>query len=158
MIFCNKKDLGRYLGLHPNLDTALRYLMREDLGALPLGKTLIDGDAVFVNRSDYETVGESVFEGHAAYADIHVVLEGEEAIGVSDVSVLKEIERKPEKDFIGFAGEFQSVNVLRPGDALIVFPEDAHSPKRISGDAPCRVKKVVFKVLLACEPSCVQAS
>ena len=149
MIFCKIKNLDRYLGLSENLDTAIRYLLENDLNGLAMGRNEIDGDAVFINRSDYDTVKECIIEGHIRYADIHIVLEGEEAIHVADVSTLKEIERKEEIDYIGFSGSFQSINILRPGDALIVFPEDAHSPMRISGDAPCRVRKAVVKFLLS---------
>ncbi len=147
MILCKKKDLGRYLGLGAHLDTAIRYLMTHDLSKLAFGKTSIDADAVFINRFEYDTVSEPITEGHLRYIDIHVVLEGEEAVAVADASTLTEIERNEETDYIGFTGAFQSMNTLRPEDVLIVFPEDAHSPKRISGASSCHVQKAVFKVL-----------
>ena len=147
MIFCKKKDLPRYLGLSKHLDTAIRFLMETDLNTLQPGKSIIDGEAVYVNRFDYDTVPEPITEGHLSYIDIHTVLEGEEITAVADTSTLTEIERKEDEDYIGFSGSFQSLNTLRPGDVLIVFPEDAHSPKRISAAGPCHVKKAVIKVL-----------
>lgn len=111
-----------------------------------MGRTAIDGENVYVNRFDYETGPEAITEGHLRYIDIHVVLEGEEQIGVADVAALEEIERKADEDYIGFRGPFQSVCVMRPGDVLVTFPEDAHSPKRQNG-SPCHVKKAVVKVL-----------
>lgn len=148
MIFCKRKNLERYLGLSKNLDTALRFLMETDLGCLKMGKNVVDGDAVYVNRFDYDTVAEPITEGHLRYIDIHVVLEGEEVVAVSDTSTLTEIERKEDEDYIGFQGKFQSLNTLRPEDVLICFPEDAHSPKRICGTSSCHVKKAVVKVLI----------
>lgn len=146
MIFCKLDRLGRYCGLSPHLDAAIRFLEEQDLRALPMGRTAIDGENVYVNRFDYETGPEAITEGHLRYIDIHVVLEGEEQIGVADVAALEEIERKADEDYIGFRGPFQSVCVMRPGDVLVTFPEDAHSPKRQSG-SPCHVKKAVVKVL-----------
>ena len=148
MIFCKQKDLNRYLGLSHHLDTAIRFLSEADLQTLAMGKNVIDGEAVYVNRFDYDTVIDPITEGHLRYIDIHVVLEGEEIVAVSDPSVLTEIERKEDEDYIGFQGKFQSMNILRPGDVLICFPEDAHSPKRICGAESCHVKKAVVKVLI----------
>lgn len=146
MIFCKLTRLGRCRGLSPHLDAAIRFLEEQDLRALPMGKTVIDGENVYVNRFDYETGPEAITEGHLRYIDVHVVLEGEEQIGVADVAALEEIERKADEDYIGFRGPFQSVCVMRPGDVLVTFPEDAHSPKRQNG-SPCHVKKAVVKVL-----------
>lgn len=146
MILCKNKDLPRYLGLSENLDTAFRFLMETDLSTLHIGKNIIDSDAVFVNRFDYDTVPDPITEGHLHYADIHVVIEGEEIVAVADVSTLKEIFRDEEADDLHFEGGFQSLNTLRPGDVMVVFPEDAHSPKRISGEKSCHIKKAVIKV------------
>ena len=41
-----------YKGLHPNLDTAIEWLNSHTLDALENGKTIIDGDKVFVNVMD----------------------------------------------------------------------------------------------------------
>lgn len=148
MIFCKKKDLSRYLGLGKHLDTAIRYLIDHDLSELKMGKNVIDGDAVFINRFEYDTVSSPITEGHLRYIDIHLVLDGEETVSTADVSTLTEIERKETEDYIGFSGDFQSNNILKPGDVLIVFPEDAHSPKRMIGKSSCHVQKAVVKVLL----------
>lgn len=147
MIFCKHKDLDRYLGLSHNLDTAIRFLLEKDLQTLQMGKNAIDGDSVYINRFDYDTVLDPITEGHLRYIDIHVVLDGEEIVAVSDTTTLTEIERKEDEDYIGFQGKFQSMNILRPGDVLICFPEDAHSPKRICGTTSCHVKKAVVKVM-----------
>ncbi len=146
MIFCKLDRLGRYRGLSPHMDAAIRFLEKQDLSALPMGKTAIDGENVYVNRFDYETGPEAITEGHLRYIDVHVVVEGEEQVGVADVTALCEIERNEAEDYIGFDGPFQSACVLRPGDVLVTFPEDAHSPKRQNG-SPCYVKKAVIKVL-----------
>lgn len=146
MIFGRLDRLDRYRGITPRLDKALDFLKTQDLAALPMGKTVVDGDEIFINRFDYETAQTSITEGHMAYTDIHVVLAGEEQIGVADVAVLQQTDRRDEEDFLGFSGPFTSMCTMRPGDFLISFPEDAHCPKLwVSG--PCGVKKIVVKVL-----------
>ena len=52
MICDTLQHLGRYRGLHPNLDTAIDYLLTHDLAALPLGRTEVDGEKVFINVMD----------------------------------------------------------------------------------------------------------
>lgn len=146
MIFGRLNRLDRYRGLSPALDTAIDFLSTQDLSTLAMGKTVIDGDTVFVNRFDYVTAPDNITEGHLRYIDLHVVLEGEENIGVADVAALCETDRNEAEDFLGFSGAFTAVCTLRPGDFLITFPEDAHSPK-LQVHAPVAVKKAVFKIL-----------
>ena len=145
MIYGKLNHIGRYRHLNGALDQAIDFLMTQDLGALPMGKTVVDGEKVYVNRFDYETGPRGITEAHFDYIDIHVVMEGEEKIGVADVSDLTENNRNEEEDFLGFEGPFRSICTMGPGDFLIVFPEDAHSPKLVSA-AACKVKKVVMKV------------
>lgn len=146
MIFCKLDQLDRYAGLSKHLDRAIRFLQEGGLEHLHMGRSEVDGGAVFVNRFAYDTEADPITEAHLDYIDIHAVLEGEEQVGVADVSALREIERREEEDYIGLTGEFQSMCTLRPGYVLIAFPEDAHSPKRrLHG--PCRVEKAVVKVL-----------
>lgn len=146
MIFCKLDQLGRYRGLSRHLDTAIRFLEEGGASRLAMGRNEVDGEAVYVNRFDYDTAEEAITEGHLRYIDVHVVLSGQEEIGVADVSTLREVERKEEEDYILFSGPSQCVCVMKPGDVLITFPEDAHSPKRRNGP-PCHVEKAVIKVL-----------
>lgn len=147
MIYTKKQELSRYLGISPAMDTAIRYLETADLCSLTMGRNEIDGDRVFVNRFDYQTMPreQAMWEGHIQYADIHVLLSGREQIGVSHVSGLTETVRKPEEDFVGFTGPVQTWVTMTPEDILIVFPEDIHMVKVQSGDS-CPVEKACFKV------------
>ena len=47
------ENLNRYRGLHKNLETAIDYLtayyVAHDLSDLPLGRTEVDGENVFIN-------------------------------------------------------------------------------------------------------------
>ena len=145
MIYCKLNRLDRYWGLDRNLDTAIEFLKTHDLMLLPAGKTAIDGDAVYVNRFDYETVTEGVVEAHLKNIDIHAVLEGEEQVGVTDAAALRVKKRNEAGDLIDSALPFRCLCKLQPGDILIVFPEDAHCPK-LCCESSGRVKKAVLKV------------
>ena len=48
-----------YKGLHPNLDTAIEWLNSHTLDALENGKTIIDGDKVFVNVMDADQLRQA---------------------------------------------------------------------------------------------------
>lgn len=147
MIHTKRKYLYRYLGQSEALDKAIRYLQTADLRTLAKGRNEIDGDNVFVNRFDYQTMPQeqAIWEGHIRYADIHVLLSGREKIGVTNVELLKETIRKPEEDFVGFEGSVQSWFPMTPEDILIVYPEDIHMVKVMDGDSAL-VEKACFKV------------
>ncbi len=147
MIYVKKKNLHRCLGLSQAMDTAIRHLQSTDLTTLAQGRNEIDGDTVFVNCFAYETMPQeqAFWEGHIQYADIHVVISGKEKIGVANVDTLKQTAVKPEEDFIGYEGSAETWLSMTPGDALIVFPEDAHMVKVNDGETS-QVQKACYKV------------
>lgn len=147
MIYTKRKNLSRYLGQSPALDTAIRYLQTADLSTLVKGRNEIDGDRVFVNRFDYQTMPreQAIWEGHIRYADIHVLLSGHEKIGVTNVDSLTQTVCKPEEDFVGFEGEVLSWLPMTTEDILIVYPEDIHMVKVMDGES-VTVEKACFKV------------
>lgn len=147
MIYTKLNNLHRYLGMSEAMDTAIRYLQTADLRTLVKGRNTIDGDTVFVNRFDYQTMPQeqAIWEGHIRYADIHVLLSGREKIGVTNAGLLTETVRKPEEDFVGFEGDVLSWFPMSTEDILIVFPEDIHMVKVMDGESAL-VEKACFKV------------
>ena len=146
MIYGKCSQLERYLGLCPALDTAIRYLARADLSGLAPGRNEVDGENVFVNRLDYQTIPQeqAAWEGHARYGDIHIMISGRERIGVSHVSQLARTAEREADDFLGFEGPVRVSCPMEEGDALIVFPEDAHMVK-VQLDRPMPVSRAVVK-------------
>ena len=69
-----------YKGLHPNLDKAIDWLNSHTLDALENGKTIIDGENVFVNvmDADLRDADGAAFEYHRRYADLQIDLNGSE--------------------------------------------------------------------------------
>ena len=55
MICDTLQHLTRYKGLCKNLDTAIDYLLTHDPASLPLGRTEVDGEEVFINTMDATT-------------------------------------------------------------------------------------------------------
>ena len=149
MIYTKRSHLSRYLGLCPALDIAIRYLEKTDLAGLAPGRNEVDGDGVFINRLNYETIPEdqAAWEGHARYGDIHIMISGRERIGVSDAGTLTRTAHKEEEDFVGFEGPVRVWYPMEKDDVLIVFPEDAHMVKvRLGESMPVSRAVVKFKL------------
>ncbi len=131
MILDSLQNITRYKGIHPNLDTAIAYLERTDLRSLPLGRTDIDGDKVFVSLSKPQLGDNKTWEKHRLYADIQIALEDGENIAWAD-----------EKDLQCFSvydaekGDIQLSEDPTPGVVCAIkkdhfglyFPHDAHRP------------------------------
>ena len=147
MIYTKRKNLHRYFGISDAMDTAIRHIQSADLTQLVKGRNSVDGDQVFINRFDYQTMPQeqAIWEGHIQYADIHVLLSGQEQIGVTNIEALQETVRKVDEDFVGFAGDVQSWFPMTTEDILIVFPEDIHMVKVIHGESTL-VEKACYKV------------
>lgn len=149
MIYVKRAHLDRFLGLCPALDTAIRHLAQADLSALAPGRNEVDGDEVYINRLDYATIPEeqAAWEGHARYGDIHIMIAGQERIGVSDTSQLTPTVQKEAEDFLGFEGPVRVWYPMEADDVLIVFPEDAHMVKvELGGAMPVSRAVVKFRV------------
>ena len=131
MIYTDKKQIRQYLGMDKNLDTAIRYIAEHKMEELNDGRNEIEGDRVFVNRFRYETLPETEtsFESHLAYVDIHLVLEGNEIIGVTPVDDLTVTRTDLEADQVDCFGEIAVKLPLESSKILILF----NKPCVISG-------------------------
>ncbi len=146
MIYTDMEHLARYLGISAALDTAIKHLMGYRPEELTPGRNEVDGDQVFINRFHYTTMPleEAAFEAHEAYADIHLVLEGREYIGVTPLSRLNVTGEDKESDNIECSGPVETLVPMEPGKVLIVFPEDVHLVK-IADGGTAHVEKEVVK-------------
>ena len=150
MIYAKNADALAYRGIHPNLDLALEHITPEFLAALRDNQRVeLKGDLVYCTRFTYETIPqeESFFEAHRRYLDIHIMLQGEERVDVNRPEELTLTQVQEENDFYAYQGESWHSTVLRPGEFLVVFPEDAHRIKVQVGEAKT-VSKAVFKVCI----------
>ncbi|MEZ3478864.1 MAG: YhcH/YjgK/YiaL family protein [Lachnospiraceae bacterium] len=147
MIYTEIANIGHYQGLGKYLDKAVAYLGSHPLEGVKAGHYDIDGNMVYMNVFDYETIPEegAFFEAHKKYADIHMTVTGEEIVGVSDLSKVSVKSFDEEKDLMEVDGPVEHYIKLIPGKALITLPEDAHKVKLAVG-SPSAVKKAVIKV------------
>ena len=80
MVTDSLQNLEQYRGLHKNMDTVIDFLKKCDLTALPDGKTVIDGERVFVNvmEADLREAEGAEYEYHKRYADLQIDISGSE--------------------------------------------------------------------------------
>jgi len=149
MIYTEIANIRHYHGLSEYLDKAVDYLSSHPLEGLSAGHYEIDGNMVYMNVFDYETIPEegAFFEAHKKYADIHMTVTGQEIVGVSDMSRVSIKSFDEQKDLLEVEGPVEHYIKLVPGKALITLPEDAHKVKLASG-TPSAVKKAVIKVYM----------
>ena len=145
MICDTLQHLGRYKGLHKNLDTAIDYLLTHDLSALPLGRTEVDSDNVFINTMDaaLQPHEGSHPEYHRVYADLQLDLTGGEGWGYATVPGP---EVKPFTGDIGFQDSPDAVaGSMGEGRFVLFFPLELHRPGIAWSDCTA-VRKAVVKI------------
>lgn len=123
----------------------LDFIKNNDLSSMELKTYELDGDKVFCNLAEFETVAADTkeFEAHKEYCDIHYIVKGKERIDFGITSRMKAGEYKP--DIMFLEGEGNGEAILEEGDFIICFPEDAHKPG-IFIEKPSSIRKALFKV------------
>lgn len=117
---------------------------------LPAGKYEIDGTLVYASIFCYDTVTgkEGIFEAHKKYADLQILLQGSEQVGIV---MSDNLQVKTPYDAVGDAilyhpGSVQySKVVLQPGYFVLLLPRDIHMPG-LATQVPGLVKKIVIKI------------
>lgn len=148
MILTTLNDCERYASLNPLFKALFDYVKTHDLLNAPLGRIEIDGDRLFINNSLATAVKKEnqVLEMHRRYIDVHFLLEGSETVGWKPLASLNNISKEydEEGDF-ALSDDAPTTYVdMKPGDVLIVWPEDPHAP--IIGDG--QIRKLIGKVIV----------
>jgi len=124
----------------------------ENAHNLSAGKYEIDGKSVFASIFCYTTgtAKKDVFESHRKYADLQLVLRGEEQIGITQSDNLQEnAPYDADGDTILYnpsTTQYSKV-LLFPGYFALLLPRDIHMPG-IASQIPCPVIKVVIKIAI----------
>ena len=147
MIFGNKNQLNEFSFIEEKLKQCFEYANTHDLSKFENGCYEIDGKDCFVNIVEYTTTTpeERFWESHKVYLDVHMVFRGSEQIDLNFVQNMREIEWKESEDMLLLEGEKNASVILRDGDFLILYPQDAHRTS-VAVDAAEKIKKAVFKV------------
>ena len=128
MICDTLQHLTRYKGLCKNLDTAIDYLLTHDPASLPLGRTEVDGEEVFINTMDATLHSDDGYhpEYHKKYADLQLGITGSEGWGFQDSASV----------VTGALGE---------GRFVLFFPTELHKPGLVQHGC-VGVRKAVVKI------------
>lgn len=147
MIFGNVSNLDEYPFLEEQVKECFAYAKEHNLIEFEKGSHEIDGERLFVNIVEYETVKaeERFWEAHKNYLDVHVMLHGTEQIDLNFIQNMELKEFVPKDDFLPMDGEKNSSVVLRDGDFLICYPSDGHRTA-VAVDGSEKIKKAIFKV------------
>ena len=155
MILDTLDAIGKYAGISPNFETAVRWLQETDPEALEPGRTDIDGEKVYAVVSENRLEPkEPVFEVHRRYADIQILLRGREGFRYGRKG--KELSGKPENDVWFCEADRQVPFELEEGGVTVFLPGEAHAPglypekdrRPLSPAAPVPDRKLVVKVLM----------
>ena len=148
MIIDTVANSGKYHCVHPLFAQAFEYIASQDLGVLEPGNYEIAGEslkAVLMEKPG-KTADESLekFECHDKHIDIQVLIQGDEQIGWKPRADCKEPkgEYNPEKDVVFYKDTPDMYFKMKPGQFVILFPEDVHAPMISEGN----IKKLVIKV------------
>ena len=134
-----------YKGLHPNLDKAIDWLNSHTLDALENGKTIIDGENVFVNvmDADLRDADGAAFEYHRRYADLQIDITGGEGWGYTNEP------GEEVGEYTVDCGGQDSASVvsgaLGEGRFVLFFPTELHKPGLVQ-DGCTNVRKAVVKI------------
>ncbi len=145
MILDKIENLAMYASINPFLPKVVEFLKSTDLTSLPAGKTLIDGDNLFVNNSvaNGKTAESARIETHDRMIDIQIPLSCPETFGHTSRANLPESAYNAEKDITFYEGMAENYITVQPGEFVMFFPQDGHAPCISDED---KIVKVIFKV------------
>lgn len=149
MILIDLSDSARIEALHPLFRQLFDYVKQHDLSQVPAGRIELDGENLFINVADAQLLAPEAqkLEVHRAYLDVHIPLSGEEVVGWSPLATLTQPSDAPfdaAADFALYSARPSTYFTVRPGQCLVVYPEDAHAP--IIGQG--KLRKLIAKVRL----------
>ena len=148
MIYDRFENIDKYFQTGSPLFKALSFALTFDRSK-PDGRYDIETPNIYALVSSYETcpAEERRFEAHRKYADVQLLLEGEEKIEVSLSTHLKALEAySEERDMIFLEPPSDFVPlVMRPGYFAVLYPPEVHRPNcDLYGRQ--HVRKIVVKV------------
>ena len=152
MIYDHLNNLDSYRFTEPGIAQVLEAAKSYTPENFPNTRVVLDGDHVFMNMPSYEThdLEKAVMEAHRKYVDVMVMIEGRETIYVKNTDRLQDVYSPYEEGRDALLAHMDNDVIpvdMQPGDFLVLLPQDAHAPGCHAG-APCKVKKIIGKVLI----------
>lgn len=131
------------------IDYAIKYLKGLDLNALEVGKYPVNDDFYYsIQEYDSKLIENCKLESHKKYADIQIVIKGEEAIDIAPVAELELLTPYNEEKDAAFwkTADVMERIELRNGSYAVFMPRTGHKPGIAIDNKPAKVKKCVGKV------------
>ena len=150
MIFGNIKNLHEYDYLPVDIKKCFEYAASNNLLDFEKGSYKIDGNNLFVNIVEYETIDveNRFWEAHKNYLDLHLMLDGKEQIDVNFIGNMEEKEFVEKDDFLPLEGDKNGHVILEKDDFLICYPNDAHRTA-VKVNNLKKIKKAIFKIIIS---------
>ena len=145
MILDHLSRAEKYYNIHTSFRRAFDFLKATDLRSLPLGKTIIEGEDIYLIVAQDKTGNERrKLETHSHYIDIQLPIQGSFPLEWHDEDSCKNVftEYDKEKDITLYSDPPLFTVHLIPDMFAILFPEDAHAPQPPMTD----VTKIIIKV------------
>lgn len=147
MIIDHAANLSQYTKLFPAISAALE-AMKQIEHQTPGENYFFEGGYFFFQKGITKPLEDAQFEAHRKYADIQIVLAGEEYVAWNKLADLTEVlPYNAEKDVQKFTGKSAHRMKMSEGMAYICFPWDGHQAV-FHVDQPLHFKKAVIKVAL----------
>ncbi len=130
MILDHLSRAEKYYTVHPSFRHAFEYLKHANLRLLPLGKTEIEGDDIFIIIAKDEAGSErKKLETHTRYIDIQLAIDGSFPLEWHDVDSCKNIAAEYNHDNdVELYNDPPLFTVQLVSDLFaVLFPEDAHA-------------------------------
>lgn len=146
MIISSLKHSKRIEPLHPLFKELFDYVKNNDLLNMPTGRIELKGSDLFINNVEAKGIKleDQPLEQHKDYIDVHILLQGEEAIGWKSEEKCRQLMEPydSEKDCALYSDRGTAYITLNPGDFMIVYPEDPHAPLIGNG----KIRKLIAKI------------
>lgn len=135
--------------INNRVEDAIKYLRKLDVSTDDFGKQVEVSDNFFYSVQQYTTksVDQCVLESHRRYIDIQLMVSGTEVMSIADVSRLAvKDEYDADKDVTHWnIPDRMARTVLKAGDYIVLYPENAHCGA-VSLDEDELVVKIVGKI------------
>lgn len=146
MIYDSLEHLDQYAARDPLLAVVRDFVKSCDLSALEPGRIDLS-DGVYALVSDNRTRTRGKFEAHRRYADLQLILDGDEIIACAPIGDMRGGEgydAEGDAELFDCAPESAVEVRLRAMQFLILYPQDAHKPlMRWRSDTS---RKIIFKI------------
>ena len=105
------------------------------------------GADCYINVMHCDTTAETAaMEAHEKFIDVQMVIAGEEKIYVTEKAPLHTVTPyDADRDIAFYAWDHAEAVTYRSGEAVVLYPAEAHLPGRAVGE-PMTIKKAVLKL------------